>query len=328
MTYIIAEIGINHNGNLKNAIRLVEIAKKAKANAVKLQTFEPEEVMIKSLGKAPYQKRNGKKNIFETISSCRLTHHEHFVIKAKCKALNIDLLSSPFDLISAKFLIEKLKISIIKIPSGEITNYPLIEFIAKKNIPVIMSTGMSNIKEINDTLKIFKRNNHTKKKILLHCTTSYPTRKEDVNLNAIKTLQVKFGIEVGYSDHTKDHLAAVGALSMGATVIEKHITLNNNLKGPDHKASLNPKNFINFCKILRDTKIMLGNGRKKISNSEKENIRFARKSIVAKKKILKGEKFSYNNITTKRAGRNNSAMKWRKVIGTISKKNYEPDQIV
>ena len=328
MTYIIAEIGINHNGNIKNAINLIKIAKKAKADAIKLQTFEPNEVMIKSLGMAPYQKKNSKKNIFETISKCRLNYKDHFRIKSVCKKLNIDFLSSPFDLKSARFLIEELKLSKIKIPSGEITNYPLIEFIAKKNVPIIMSTGMSNLREIKDALQIFKKNNHNKKKILLHCTTSYPTLREDVNLNAIKTLKDIFKLEVGYSDHTKDHLAAVAAISMGASVIEKHITLNNNLTGPDHKASLKPKDFINFCKILRETKIMLGNGIKKISKGEKENIKFARKSIVAKKKISKGEKFSHHNITTKRAGVFRSAMKWKKIIGKKSKKNYQEDQII
>ena len=328
MTYIIAEIGINHNGNIENAIKLIKLAKKADANAVKLQTFEPEEVMIKSLGKAPYQKKNNTKNIFEVISSCRLTHRDHFKIKRICKKLKIELISSPFDLTSAKFLIEKLKISKIKIPSGEITNYPLIEFLAKKNIPLIISTGMSNLKEINEALNILKKNGHNKKKVLLHCTTSYPTKIESVNLNAIKTLQKRFKLDVGYSDHTGGYEAAIGALCMGASVIEKHITLNNNLNGPDHKASLNPNNFIIFCDKIREMEIMIGSGEKKINISEVENIKYARKSIVAKKKIFKGEKFNIKNITTKRAGVIKSAMKWPKIIGKKSKKNYEKDELI
>jgi N,N'-diacetyllegionaminate synthase len=328
MTYVIAELGINHNGNFNNAINLIKLAKKAGANAVKLQTFEPEEIMIKSLGMAPYQKNNNKKNIFEIISSCRLSHEDHFKIKKICKKLSIDLLSSPFDLISAKFLIEELKVSKIKIPSGEITNYPLIEFLAKKNIPIIMSTGMANIKEIGDALEIFKKNKHDNKKILLHCTTSYPTKIENVNLNAIKTLQKKFKLEVGYSDHTNGYMAAVGALCLGAKVIEKHITLNNNLKGPDHKASLNPKDFINFCKKIRETEVMLGDGKKRINIAEAKNIRFARKSIVAKKNIAKGEKFNVNNITTKRAGVIKSAMQWKKIIGKKSIKKYKKDDLI
>ena len=328
MTYIIAEIGINHNGNIENAIKLVKLAKKADANAVKLQTFEPEEVMIKSLGMAPYQKKNTTKNIFEVISNCRLSHRDHFRIKKICKELNIELISSPFDLTSAKFLIDKLKIKKIKIPSGEITNYPLMEFLAKKNIPIIMSTGMSSLKEINETLNIFYKNGHHKNKVLLHCTTSYPTKIEAVNLKAIKTLQKRFKLEVGYSDHTNGYEAAIAALCMGASVIEKHITLNNNSKGPDHKASLNPKNFINFCKKIREMEIMIGSGKKEINSSEVENIKYARKSIVAKKKIFKNEKFNIKNITTKRAGVIKSAMKWPKIIGKRSKKNYEKDELI
>lgn len=328
MTYIIAEIGINHNGDIGNAIKLIKLAKRAKADAVKLQTFEPNDVMIKSLGKAPYQKKKNKKSIFEIISNCKLTHKDHFKIKKICNNLKIELISSPFDLMSAKFLVENLKISKIKIASGEITNYPLIEYLAKKNVPVIISTGMANLKEINDTLNIFRKKKHNKEKILLHCTTSYPTKNSDVNLNVIKTLQKKFMLNVGYSDHTTGYMASLGALSMGATVIEKHITLNNNLKGPDHKASLNPKKFIDFCKKIREMEILLGSSEKKINTSEIENIKYARKSIVAKKKIYKGEIFNLKNITTKRAGIISSAMKWPKVLGKISKKNYEKDEVI
>ena len=328
MTYIIAEIGINHNGSISNVIKLAKLAKKANADAIKIQTFEPEDVMVRDLGKAPYQEENCRKSIFKTISDCKLNYKEHFQIKNLCKKIKIDFLSSPFDIKSAKFLVEKLKIKKIKIPSGEITNYPLIEYLGKKNIELIISTGMSNIKEINDTLEILKKNGHKAKKTLLHCTTSYPTVSEDVNLLAIKTLKEKFKLDVGYSDHTSGYIAAIGAVCIGAKIIEKHFTLDNNLKGPDHKASLNPKNFLFFCKKIREINKMMGTHKKKIIKVERKNIKYARKSIVAKKSIFKGEKFSINNITTKRTGSLKSAMIWPKLIGKKSKKNYKKNDLI
>ena len=329
MTYIIAEIGINHNGKISEALKLVKIAKKANADAVKLQTYDPKQLMLKKLGKAPYQKKKNKKqNIFDIISKCQLSFADHFKIKRLCKKLNIDLISSPFDISSAKFLIEKLKIYKIKIPSGEITNYPLLEYLGKKNTPLIISTGMSNIKEISEALNILKKNGHKNEKSLLHCTTSYPTPNSEVNLKAIQTLRKKFKLEIGYSDHTQGYLAATGAVSMGAHIIEKHITLDNNLEGPDHKTSLNPTNFNKFVIKIKEMQTMLGDGEKKITSSEKKNIKFARKSIIANKDISKGEKFTIKNITTKRASNGISAIKWKSILGKKAKKKYYIDEII
>lgn len=328
MTKIIAEIGINHNGSIKRLFKLVDIAKLAGADYVKIQTYMPENVVTKNIDFAPYQKKNVAKgqNLFNLLKKYQISFEDHFKIKNYCKKLKIRFISSPFDKESAKFLCEKLNLKIIKIPSGEITNYPLLKYLSKFSIKIILSTGLSNINEIKDAIKILK----VKKSnlILLHCNTAYPSPICDANMLAMLAMKKKFNCEVGYSDHTLGSHAAVVATSLGAKIIEKHITLDNKSNGPDHKASLNKKNFIKFVKLIKETKLILGNSIKKISKSEKINLKFARKSIYTSREIFKGEIFSEKNLITLRPFRGFSPMRLIEIYGKKSKKYYNKNSLI
>jgi len=327
---IIAEAGVNHNGSLRIAKKLVDKALEAKADYIKFQTFKAESISIKNALKANYQKKNSSKSEtqFQMLKKLELNENKFSKIISYCKKKKIGFLSSPFDIESLNFL-KKFNMNYIKIPSGEITNLPLLEEIGKNKKKLILSTGMANIKEIKNALSVLNKCGTKNNKItLLHCNSEYPTPFKDANLKAIKTLRNIFNINIGYSDHTLGIEASIAAVALGAHVIEKHFTLNRNYKGPDHSSSLEPEELSKMIKAIRNVELSLGNGRKIPSSSEKKNIKIARKSIVAKYEILKGELFSTKNLAIKRPFKGISPMHWYKIIGRRAKKNYKPDDFI
>jgi N,N'-diacetyllegionaminate synthase len=327
-TIIIAEAGVNHNGRLNLALRLIDCAAKAKADYVKFQTYSTENLVQKKLKLAKYQRPNIKKikSQYELLKKYELSYNDHKIIMKRCKLKKIKFLSSPFDLQSIE-LLKKLKLNIIKIPSGEITNIPYLKKIGCLKKKIILSTGMSTINEIKNAIKILLKNGTKKKDLtLLHCSTEYPAHKEKLNLLSIKYLRKYFNLETGYSDHSEGILASIAAVALGAKVIEKHITLNKNFEGPDHKASLSPDELINLVDGIRETEKMLGKNEKKPYKAELNNLKFIRKYIVAKNFVKKGEIFSEKNITTKRSGTGIPSENWNSIIGKKSKFNFLPDE--
>ena len=325
---IIAEAGVNHNGNLNYAKKLVLMAKKGGADYVKFQTFKTDDLVKKNAPLANYQKNKKLKSQYELLKKLELSESQHKVIINFCKKNKIKFLSTPFDIESCK-LLKKLGLKIIKISSGEINNLPLLIEISKYAKKVILSTGMSNLSEIKNAIKILTRKHLKNKDItVLHCTTSYPARYEDVNILAINYLKKKLKNSIGYSDHTLGNEAAIAAVTLGASVIEKHITINKSLTGPDHRASMELHEFISFVKSVRNTEIILTGNNKKPTNLEKINKLFIRKSIVAKKSIKRGEKFTTENITTKRPEGGISPLYWEKVIGKTAIKNFNFDDFI
>lgn len=325
---IIAEAGVNHNGDLNLAKKLIEQAAKAGADIVKFQTFKAEDCVSIKAKKAKYQLENTAKDEsqLEMIKKLELSREAHFELMKHCKKHNIAFLSTPFDLESVAFL-QSLNLSYFKIPSGEITNLPYLKAVARCKKKVLLSTGMANLAEIEAALEILRKNG-TRDITLLHCTTEYPAPFEEVNLNAIKTLKEAFKLKVGYSDHTKGIVAALGAVALGAVVIEKHFTLDKTMEGPDHKASLEPSELKELCEGIRTLEKALGNGIKKASKSEAKNIIIARKSLVAKCEIKKGDKFSEQNLTTKRPGSGISAMRYEEYLGKRALKTYKKDELI
>tara|TARA_A100000164_G_C21897185_1_gene768574 strand:- start:198 stop:1199 length:1002 start_codon:yes stop_codon:yes gene_type:complete len=329
-TYIIAEAGVNHNGRLNLAYNLVNTAKKIKANCVKFQLFKHNYLTTKFAPQASYQKKNTKKKQtqFELLKRLELNTNNLIKIQKYCEQKKIDFLLSVFGIEELK-IIKKLKLKTVKLPSGEINNLPLLKGIARSNLNLILSTGMANMKEITFTLNYLKKNGLKKNKIsILQCTTDYPTKLNDVNLRAMKTLQQKFKVKVGLSDHTIENESSISAVAMGATIIEKHLTLNNHMSGPDHKASLNPKKFKELINSIRKVEILLGSGKKLPSKAELKIKKIVRKSIVAKLPIKKGEIFTDINITCKRPEGGISASNWEKVVGKKSTKNFSPDEFI
>tara|TARA_Y100000294_G_scaffold104497_1_gene97138 strand:+ start:1900 stop:2904 length:1005 start_codon:yes stop_codon:yes gene_type:complete len=327
---IIAEAGQNHNGKLKLAYKLVDAAKECGADFIKFQTSIPKLHISKFAKKANYQVKNWKKSDsqLQMLEKISLAYGDFKKLKKYCKKRKIEFLSTPFDLNSVDFL-KSLNMKYFKIPSGEITNLPYLIKIAKLKKKVILSTGMANLIEIRKALKILTSYGTKKKNItVLQCNTEYPTPLRDANIRAMLTIKEKFKVEVGYSDHTEGIEASLAAASLGAQVIEKHITLSKNLPGPDHKASINPKEFKKMVEGIRKITVVLGNGVKKISQSEKKNIKIARTSVVASKQIAKGEKFTSNNLTIKRPGNGISPMKLFKVIGKVARKNFKEDELI
>lgn len=325
---IIAEAGVNHNGNLDLALKMVDEAKRAGADIVKFQTAIPEKVISKYADKAEYQKKTtgNEESQLEMCKRIHLKLSDYDIIKKYCEEVGIEFLSTPFDLESIDYL-AKLGMRLWKIPSGEITNLPYLIKIAKTGRPVIMSTGMAELKEVEEAVNVLKENG-AGEITLLHCTTEYPTPFESVNLRAMNTLREKFETEVGYSDHTVGFEAAVAAVVLGATVIEKHFTLNHNMEGPDHKASLEPEEFEIMVNNIRLIEKALGDGVKQPAEAEKKNIAIARKSIVAAKDIKKGEIFTEDNITVKRPGSGISPMKWFEVLGTEAVRDFGEDELI
>ncbi len=328
--FIIAEIGVNHNGKIELAKELIDIAKKSGADAVKFQTFVTENDISQLAPKAAYQKSssNTLESQFEMVKRLELSKKEHIILKKYCDKNNIIFLSSPFDEGSVDFLNE-LDLNLIKIPSGEITHVPYLRKIGKINKPVILSTGMSTLEEVSFAVSFLYESGLSKDNLsLLHCTTEYPCPFEDVNLNAMLTLKEKFNVPVGYSDHTPGIIVSVAAVALGATIIEKHITLDKTLPGPDHKASLDPSEFESLVRSIRQIEVSLGDGKKIPAPSEMKNISVARKSIIAKKHILKGELLTEENIICKRPGSGISSIHWDDVIGKVASQDYEYDSFI
>ena len=327
---IIAEIGPNHNGKVSLAKKLILSAKKSGADYVKFQTFITEDVITTNLRKAAYQTKNTKSNEtqFEMLKKLELSFEQFQEIKKFCDENKIKFLSTAFDLKSLSF-INSLKPDYIKIPSGEINNLPLIKAIAKLKKKTILSTGMCSMKEVVNTVNILNKNGLKRNKItLLHCNSEYPTPLKDVNLKVLLTYKKLFNTDIGYSDHTTSQKVPIAAVVLGSSIIEKHFTLNNNFKGPDHKMSFNPINFSTMVKNIRETEILLGKNKKIVTNSEIKNRKIVRRSIVATKKILVGEKFTLNNIGVKRPGYGKSPLEFFKVIGKLSNKNYKKDDLI
>lgn len=328
--FIIAEAGVNHNGSIDLAKKLINVASDAGADAVKFQTFKAEKLVSKNAQKADYQKDTTKseETQFEMLKKLELDVQTHKELIAYAKTKNIIFLSTPFDNESIQ-LLDNLNLNIFKIPSGEITNLPYLREIAKLNKRVVLSTGMSTMKDIENALNVLTSFGTKKESItVLHANTMYPTPMEDVNLKAMKTIGENFDVKYGYSDHTLGIEVDIAAVALGATVIEKHFTLDNSMDGPDHKASLEPNELQNMVKAIRNIELALGSSKKAPSKSEIPNMAIARKSIVASKDIKKGEIFTEKNLTTKRPGDGISPMRWNEILGTTSNKNYTEDDLI
>jgi len=326
--FIIAEAGVNHNGSIKTAKKMIDRAAECGADAIKFQTFKSENLVSKTAKKAEYQINNTSNydSQFIMLKKLELSFDSFKELNVYCKSKNILFLSTPFDMESIEFL-ESIDMNIWKIPSGEITNLPYLIKIANTRKSVIMSTGMSNTDEIEEAVKLLKNNGAGEIK-LLHCNTEYPTPYEDVNLRAMQTLRKKFKCEVGYSDHTQGIEVSIAAAALGANIIEKHFTLDKDMEGPDHKASIEPDEVKEMIKSIRNIEKALGTDEKKVSGSERKNISIARKSIVAKKNIKKGEILSEDNIAAKRPGDGISPMKWFDVIGKTAARDFEEDELI
>lgn len=325
---VIAEAGVNHNGDIKLAYQMIDKAKWAGADIIKFQTAIPELVISRYAKKADYQKNTTgeEESQLEMCKKIHLKFEDYIPLKKYCEDLGIKFLSTPFDIPSIHFL-DEIGCDIWKIPSGEITNYPYLVEIAKTGKDIIMSTGMCNMDEIREAISLLKEHGAGDIK-LLHCTTEYPTPYSDVNLKAMLTLKEEFGVEVGYSDHTKGIEVPVAAVAMGATIIEKHFTLDKEMEGPDHKASLEPEELKAMVDSIRNIECAIGDGKKTPAASEIKNINIARKSIVAKCNIAKGEVFTEDNITTKRPGDGINPMRWNEVIGMVAVRDFKEDELI
>lgn len=328
-TLIIAEAGVNHNGSIEMAKQLIDAAAVAGVDYVKFQTFKAEKLVIKDAKQAEYQQRNAADSSqYAMLKKLELTPRQHEELIIYCKQKGVRFLSTAFDLESIEYL-HSLSLGVWKIPSGEITNYPYLKKIAQYGEPIIMSTGMCSMGDVEQALNVLLKNGLTKEQIsLLHCNTEYPTPMRDVNLKAMLQLRDKFGVKVGYSDHTKGIEVPIAAVALGAEVIEKHFTLDRNLPGPDHKASLESNELKAMVDAIRNIEQALGDGQKHVSASEGKNIAIARKSIVAAKDIKRGELLTEENLTTKRPGSGISPMRWENVIGTCAKRDFKADELI
>lgn len=328
-TLIIAEAGVNHNGSLDIAKQLVDAAVDAGVDIIKFQTFKADKLVSKDAKKAEYQKQNigdGDDSQYQMLKKLELSESDHQELVAYCHQKGIRFWSTAFDIESIDFL-HSLELGLWKIPSGEITNYPFIKKIALLHEPVIMSTGMCDEDDIRNALDVLLKNGLTKDQItILHCNTQYPTPMKDVNLKAMLTIKHDFETAVGYSDHTRGIEVPIAAVALGAEVIEKHFTLDRNMAGPDHKASLEPQELKAMVQAIRNIESALGTGIKQVSESERGNIAVARKSIVASTYIKKGETLTDSNLSVKRPGTGISPMLWETIVGTKATKDYQPDQ--
>ena len=327
-TLIIAEAGVNHNGNFELAKKLVDKAVEAGADIVKFQTCKAENVISRYADKAEYQKvtTGDADTQLDMVRKLMLTYEEYGKLKDYCDERGIGFLSTAFDLPSVDYL-HSIGMKLWKIPSGEITNLPLLIKIAELHEPIIMSTGMSELKEVGEAVKVLKE--HGAGEItLLHCTTEYPAPYADVNLKAMETMKEAFDLPVGYSDHTKGIEIPTAAVALGACVIEKHFTLDRNMEGPDHKASVEPQELKAMVEAIRHTEVAIGDGVKRVSASELKNQDIARKSIIAAKAIRKGDVFTEDNVTTKRPGSGLNPMRWFELLGKTAKHDYEEDYLI
>ncbi|MFL0269661.1 N-acetylneuraminate synthase [Candidatus Clostridium radicumherbarum] len=325
--FIIAEAGVNHNGDINIAKKLIDAAVEAGADAVKFQTFKAENLVTKDAPKANYQKETtGEGNQYKMLKNLELSFNEHIILKEYCDEKGIMFLSTPFDFESVD-LLEKVDIPIYKVSSGDLTNIPLLKYISKLKKPMIVSTGMANLGEVESAVNVIKETEDVTIK-LLHCTSNYPTKYEDVNLNAMLTMRNAFNLPVGYSDHTIGIEVPIAAVTLGAEIIEKHFTLDKNMEGPDHRASLNPDELKNMVTSIRNIEKAFGNGIKKCSISEENTKKIARKSIVAKANIREGETISYENIAFKRPGNGISPYLVDMIIGKIAISDIYADHLI
>ena len=329
-TFIIAEAGVNHNGSVTIAKKLIDAAIKTGADAIKFQSFIADKIVRRDAPKAEYQKRwtGQEESQYGMLKRLELSRDAHKTLIEYCKSKKIEFLSSPFDLDSIE-LLHKLGIRRFKIPSGEITNLPYLRRIGSLHAQVILSTGMAYIGEVEQALNALVSSGTEKDDIIiLHCNTEYPTRMEDVNLRAMVTMRDVFKVKVGYSDHTTGIEIPIAAVALGASAIEKHFTLDKKMEGPDHKASLDPVEFQNMVRAIRNIEKALGSSAKKPSRSEIKNRKIVRKSIVALRNIRKGERFTEKNVGTKRPGNGTSPMEWDKVIGKKAKRSFKQDESI
>ena len=330
-TIIIAEAGVNHNGDIDLAKKLVVEAAAAGADLVKFQTFLANKIVSSTAPKAEYQKRttDSGESQFEMIQKLELSRESHEVLIEECRRQGIGFFSTAFDSESFDMLLDLGCVNLIKIPSGEITNLPLLRYMTRLGKPVLLSTGMANLGEVEAAIQVIEAAGTPRHLItILHCTTEYPTPMEDVNLRAMVSMKQAFGVAVGYSDHTPGIEVAIAAVALGATVIEKHFTLDRNLPGPDHKASLEPYELKAMVNAIRNIEVALGDGIKQPSLSELKNKPVARKSIVARREINAGELFSEDNLAAKRPGTGISPMFWDEVIGRKALRDFKEDEFI
>ncbi|MBE58495.1 MAG: N-acetylneuraminate synthase [Gammaproteobacteria bacterium] len=329
---VIAEVGVNHNGSIEQAQRLIEIASMAGADYVKFQSFQADLLASPQADLATYQKESSVNfdSQLAMLKEYELSNEDHLVLKEFCLEKDIGYLSSAFDQVSLDFL-RSQGLKSFKVPSGEITNYPYLKFLGSFNAEIFISTGMSTMDEISDAVEVLTAAGTNKKDItVLHCNTQYPTELEDANLRAIQTIEKELCIKVGFSDHTLGSMASIIAVSLGASVIEKHITLDSSQAGPDHKASMEPSEFIKYVQGIREAEIALGDGVKRVTNSECDNRLLVRKSLVAAVDILEGDTFTSENIAVKRPGTGISPMNINSVLGLKANRNFrknEPIQV-
>lgn len=330
-TVIIAEAGVNHNGSIEMAKKLVDAAAEAGADYVKFQTFKSANLVLKNARAANYQRKNMQENAlsqYQMLKTLELTYEDHVKLIEYASSQGIKFLSTAFDLKSVQLLAE-FHLGLWKIPSGEITNYPYLRLIARQHEPVILSTGMSTMEEIEEAVQVLLDNGLSLDHLtILHCNTEYPTPMCDVNLRAMNTIASVFHTQVGYSDHTLGIEIPIAAVALGASVIEKHFTLDRSLQGPDHKASLEPKELKRMVTAIRNVEAALGNPEKMVTESEEKNKLLVRKSIVALKDIREGDFFSEENLTAKRPGNGISAMKWQEIIGKKAPRNFKADELI
>lgn len=327
-TLIVAEAGVNHNGDLETAKTLVAAAAKAGADVVKFQTFRADKLATANAAKADYQKKltDEHESQREMISRLELSLAEFKELKAECIRHGIEFLSTAFDEESLQEILD-LGVSLIKVPSGEITNIPYLRRVGLAGRPILLSTGMANMGEIEQAIDVLERSGVKRDQLtVLHCTTEYPAPYSEINLKAMQSLATAFNVRVGYSDHTLGTEVPIAAVALGAIVIEKHITLDSNLPGPDHRASLKPCEFESMVKCIRNIECALGDGVKRPTSSELGNRAAARKSIVASRAIARGESFSEENIAVKRPGTGISAARWDEVIGVLAKRDFITDE--
>ena len=329
---IIAEAGVNHNGSLDIAKKLVDKAVGAGVDIIKFQTFKAEKLVSKSAKQAEYQKKNignhADDSQYNMLKKLELSKQDHQELIDYCNKKGIRFWSTAFDFDSIDYL-HSLNLGLWKVPSGEITNYPYIKMIAQYHEPVILSTGMCEMSDISAAMNVLQKNGVQKNQItILHCNTEYPTPYEDVNLLAMLQIKKEFDVAVGYSDHTIGIEVPIAAVALGASVIEKHFTLDRNMEGPDHKASLEPDELKTMVSAIRNIEKALGNGKKAVSESERKNIAIARKSIVASCPIKKGDVLTEDNLTVKRPGSGISPMQWEEVIGTKAVKDFEEEELI
>lgn len=329
---IIAEAGVNHNGSLEIAKKLVDKAVEAGVDIIKFQTFKAKKLVSKSAKQAEYQKKSigsaSDDSQYNMLKRLELSKQNHQELMAYCKEKGIRFWSTAFDFDSIDYL-HSLNLGLWKIPSGEITNYPYIKKIAQYHEPVILSTGMCEMSDISDAMNVLLKNGVHKEQItILHCNTEYPTPYEDVNLLAMLQIKKVFDVTVGYSDHTQGIEVPIAAVALGASVIEKHFTLDRNMEGPDHKASLEPDELKDMVSAIRNIEKALGNGNKVVSESERKNIAIARKSIVAACPIKKGDALTEKNLTVKRPGTGISPMQWERVIGAKAIKDFAEEEMI